>query len=183
MSAAVRVWDPLLRIAHWTLVAAVLAAWITAELKLDAAKRAHEWVGYAALAVIALRLVWGWIGPRYARFRQFVRSPSATLSYARALIAHTEPRYIGHNPLGGWAVLALLALTAAAGLSGWLSVTDRFWGVEWMQEVHEALANTLYAFVGLHLCGVVFTSWRHRENLALAMLTGRKRAPLSHDVD
>ena len=183
MSAAVRVWDPLLRIAHWTLVAAVLAAWITAELKLDAAKRAHEWVGYLVLAVVALRLAWGWVGPRYARFRQFVRPPAWTLAYARAVVAHREPRYIGHNPLGGWAVMALLALTAAAGLSGWLSVTDRFWGVEWMQELHEGLANTLYAFVGLHLAGVAFTSWRHRENLVAAMLTGRKRAPHPGDVD
>jgi cytochrome b len=183
LSAAVRVWDPLLRIAHWTLVAAVLATWITAELKTDAAKRAHEWVGYLALAVVALRLAWGWVGSRCARFGQFVRSPSATLSYTRSVMAHTEPRYIGHNPLGGWAVLALLALTAAAGASGWLSLTDRFWGVEWVQELHEALANTLYMFVGLHLCGVVFTSWRHRENLVAAMLTGRKRAPLAEDVD
>ena len=183
MSNEVRVWDPLLRIGHWTLVASILAAWITSEMKLDAAKRAHEWVGYAALAVIALRLAWGWIGPRYARFRQFVRPPVETLAYARAVIAHNEPRYIGHNPLGGWAVVALLALTAAAGFSGWLSVTDRFWGVEWVQELHEALANTLYAFVGLHLCGVFFTSWRHRENLVRAMLTGRKPAPQPGDVD
>ena len=61
--SSVRVWDPLLRIAHWTLVASILAAWITSEMKFDAAKRAHEWVGYAALAVIALRLAWGWTGP------------------------------------------------------------------------------------------------------------------------
>jgi len=183
LSKEVRVWDPLLRIAHWTLVAAILATWITAELKLDAAKRAHEWLGYAALAVIALRLAWGWTGPRYARFRQFVRPPAATLAYARAVIGQNEPRYIGHNPLGGWAVVALLALTAAAGLSGWLSITDRFWGVEWMQELHEALANTLYLLVGLHIAGVVFTSWRHRENLVRAMLTGRKPAPQPGDVD
>jgi cytochrome b len=183
LSAEVRVWDPLLRIAHWTLVASILAAWITAEVKLDAAKRAHEWAGYAALAVIALRLAWGWIGPRYARFGQFVRPPAATLAYARAVIAHAEPRYVGHNPLGGLAVVALLALTAAAGASGWLSVTDRFWGVKWVQELHEALANTLYLLVGLHLGGVAFTSWRHRENLVRAMLTGRKQAPHPGDVD
>ena len=183
MSTEVRVWDPLLRIAHWTLVASILAAWITSEVKLDAAKRAHEWAGYAALAVIAVRLAWGWIGPRYARFSQFVRSPAWTLAYARAVIAQAEPRYIGHNPLGGWAVVTLLALTAAAGLSGWLSITDRFWGVEWVQEVHEALANTLFAFVALHLAGVAFTSWRHRENLVAAMLNGRKPAPRSGDVD
>jgi cytochrome b len=183
LSAEVRVWDPLLRIAHWTLVASVLATWITAELKLDTAKRAHEWAGYAALAVIALRLAWGWVGPRYARFRQFVRSPERTLAYARAVIASSEPRYLGHNPLGGWMVTALLAMAAAAGASGWLSVTDRFWGVKWVQELHEALANTLYLLVGLHLAGVVFTSWRHRENLVRAMLTGRKRSPRPGDVD
>jgi cytochrome b len=183
LSAEVRVWDPLLRIAHWTLVASVLATWITAELKLDTAKRAHEWAGYAALAVIALRLAWGWVGPRYARFRQFVRSPERTLAYARAVIASSEPRYLGHNPLGGWMVMALLAMAAAAGASGWLSVTDRFWGVKWVQELHEALANTLYLLVGLHLAGVAFTSWRHRENLVRAMLTGRKRSPRPGDVD
>ena len=183
MSAEVRVWDPLLRIAHWTLVAAVLATWVTAELKLDAARRAHEWLGYAALAVIALRLAWGWLGPRYARFPQFVRSPARTLAYARAVIALVEPRHIGHNPLGGWMVMALLAMAAAAGASGWLSVTDRFWGVKWVQELHEALANALYLLVGLHLAGVAFTSWRHRENLVRAMLTGRKRSPSPGDVD
>jgi cytochrome b len=178
----VRVWDPLLRIAHWTLVASILAAWITTELKLDAAKRAHEWTGYAALAVIALRIAWGWIGPRYARFGQFVRSPAWTLSYVRAAFASSEPRYLGHNPLGGWMVVALLAASAGAGLSGWLSVTDRFWGVEWVQELHEALADALFALAGLHLAGVVFTSLRHRENLVLAMFTGRKQAR-SGDVD
>lgn len=183
MSAEVRAWDPLLRIAHWTLVASVLAAWVTAELKLEAAKPVHEWAGYAALAVIALRIAWGWVGPRYARFGQFLRSPARTLSYARAVLASREPRYIGHNPLGGWMVMALLAMAAAAGLSGWLSVTDRFWGVEWVQELHEALADTLFALAGLHIAGVTFTSWRQRENLALAMLTGRKRASRPGDVD
>jgi cytochrome b len=183
LSDEVRVWDPLLRIAHWTLVAGVLATWLTAEIRLDAAKRAHEWAGYAALAVIALRLVWGWIGPRYARFSQFVLSPARTLSYARAVIASAEPRYIGHNPLGGWMVVALLALAAAAGASGWLSVTARFWGVKWVQELHEALANVLYLFVGLHLAGVVFTSLRQRENLVRAMLSGSKPAPRPGDVD
>ena len=99
------------------------------------------------------------------------------------MIAHAEPRYIGHNPLGGWAIVGLLALTAAASLSGWLSVTDRFWGVEWMQDLHETLADALYAFVGLHLAGVAFTSWRHRENLVRAMLTGFKPAPRPGDAD
>ena len=183
MSAGVRVWDPLLRIAHWTLVASILAAWVTAELKLEAAKPAHEWTGYTALAVIALRIAWGWVGPRYARFGQFLRSPARTLSYARAVITRSEPRYLGHNPLGGWMIVALLAASAAAGLSGWLSVTDRFWGVEWVQELHEALANALFALAGVHVAGVAFTSLRQRENLLLSMITGRKPAVRPGDVD
>jgi cytochrome b len=80
-------------------------------------------------------------------------------------------------------VVALLALAAAAGASGWLSVTARFWGVKWVQELHEALANALYLFVGLHLAGVVFTSLRQRENLVRAMLSGSKPAPRPGDVD
>jgi cytochrome b len=183
VSAEVRVWDPLARIAHWTLVASILAAWITSEVKLDAAKRAHEWAGYAALAVVALRLLWGGIGPRYARFRQFVRPPAQTLGYARAVMASAEPRYLGHNPLGGWMVVALLAMAAAAGLSGWLSITERFWGVKWVEELHEALANTLFVLAGLHVAGVIFTSLRQRENLVRAMLTGRKPAPRPGDVE
>lgn len=182
MSTSVPVWDPVVRVGHWTLVASVLATWITAELGSDTAKQAHEWAGYAALGIIALRVAWGWIGPRYARFSQFVIRPAQTLAYARTVAAFAEPRYVGHNPLGGWMVVVLLATAAAAGLSGWLSVTDRFWGVEWVQELHEALGNALYALAGVHVAGVVYTSLRHRENLVRAMLTGRKRAARRGDI-
>lgn len=182
MSNEVRVWDPLARILHWALAASVLVAWITSEIELEAAKRAHDWAGYAALAVVVLRLLWGAIGPRYARFNQFVLSPSRTLSYARAVMARIEPRYLGHNPLGGWMVVALLSMAGMAGLSGWLSVTDRFWGVEWVQEGHEWLSNALLLLIAFHLAGVVFTSLRHRENLVRAMLTGRKQAPGPGDI-
>jgi cytochrome b len=183
LSGEVRVWDPLARIAHWSLAVSVLVAWLTSEIELETAKRVHDWAGYAALAVVAVRLAWGVIGPRYARFSQFVYSPARTLSYARAVTRFAEPRYIGHNPLGGWMVVALLSMAAAAGLSGWLSVTDRFWGVKWVQELHEALANALLLLIALHVAGVVFTSLRHRENLVRAMLTGRKAAPRSGDMD
>jgi cytochrome b len=170
------VWDPLVRVLHWTLVASVLGAWLTAEIERDAARRVHEWLGYAALAVIAVRFVWGWVGSRYARFADFVPGPVKTIAYARAVLSRTEPRYLGHNPLGGWMVVALLVMVAAAGLTGWLSVTDRFWGVEWMQELHEAMANTLLVLAGFHVAGVIYTSVHHRENLVRAMFTGRKRA-------
>lgn len=178
-----RVWDLFVRIGHWTLVFAVLGAWLTAEMKGKPAAVVHEWLGYLVLLVLALRIPWGWIGTRYARFAQFVRSPAQTVAYAKAVATGSEPRYIGHNPLGAWMIVALIVMAAAAGLSGWLYVTDRFWGAKWLEETHEVLANGLLALVGLHVAGVVFASLRHRENLVRAMLSGRKRAPGPGDVD
>jgi len=178
----VKVWDRFVRSAHWSLAGCVLAAWITAELKLKSAELLHEWLGYAALAVIALRFAWGWIGPRYARFRQFVAGPARTLAYAKAVLRGDEPRYLGHNPLGGWMIVALLSSAALAALSGWLSVTDRFWGIDWVEEAHEFLGNAVIALAALHVAGVVYTSWRQRENLAAAMLSGVKRPPGPGDV-
>ena len=177
-----KVWDRFVRVAHWSLAACVLAAWITAEVKLKSAEPLHEWLGYAALAVIALRFAWGWIGSRYARFAQFVAGPARTLAYAKALLRGGEPRYVGHNPLGGWMIVALLSTAALASLRGWLSITDRFWGAEWVQETHEVLGNALIVLVALHVAGVLYTSWRQRENLAAAMLSGVKRPPGPGDV-
>jgi cytochrome b len=171
----VRVWDALVRTAHWTLVACVLAAWFTRE-------SLHEWLGYAALAVVVLRIAWGFAGPRYARFKQFVRAPAPTLSYARALAAGRAPRYLGHNPLGAWMIVALLATAGLTGASGWLSVTDRYWGIAWVQDTHEALADALAVLAIVHVAGIAYMSLRHRENLVAAMVTGRKRAPRPGDV-
>ena len=178
----VRVWDPAVRILHWSLVASVAIAAAAAEAHGKILAQVHEWAGYVALAVIALRVLWGLAGPRTARFIAFVRSPDAVAAYARSLVAGREQRYLGHNPLGGWMIVALLAMAALAAGSGALYVTDRFWGLKWMEEVHEFLAHVLYALVALHVAGALFTGWRHGENLVRAMFTGRKRAPGADDV-
>jgi len=170
-----KVWDLFVRAAHWFLVASLVAAWFTKEAL-------HEWLGYVALGVVVLRIVWGWTGPRYARFRQFVLGPAATLAYARTFVARVEPRHLGHNPLGGWMIVALLATAALTGASGWLSVTDRYWGIEWVQETHEFLADMLVVLAVLHVGGVLYASLRHRENLVRAMVTGRKLPPRPGDV-
>lgn len=177
-----KVWDLFVRLAHWTLVLSVLGAWLTAEADGEAAKKLHEWLGYLALAVLALRIPWGWIGTRYARFSQFVCAPAQTLAYAKAVATGSERRHLGHNPLGAWMILALIVMVIAASASGWLYVTERFWGEEWLEETHEALANGLLFLVALHVAGVVFSSLRHRENLVRAMFTGRKRPPGPGDV-
>ena len=168
-----------MRIFHWSLAIGIAAAWLTRH----GFGAVHEWIGYATLALVAIRIVHGFAGTRYALFAQFVRGPGMTLGYAKQLTRGDEPRYIGHNPLGGWMVIALLANAAAAGLSGWLYTTDRWWGDPLMENIHEWLANSLLVLVALHLSGVIFTSWRHRENLVAAMLHGKKRPATGSDID
>jgi cytochrome b len=166
------VWDALVRVLHWSLVLTVAAAWLTRH----SAGRWHEWRGYATLAIVSARTAWGFLGAGHARFADFLRSCPATVGYARDLLRRREARYLGHNPLGGWMVIALLAMVAAVGFSGWLYTTDRYWGVPWVEELHETLSDVLFAFVALHILGVLFTSAWHRENLVAAMLHGRKPA-------
>ena len=174
----IRVWDRAVRVLHWALVGSVALAAISTVALFGA----HRPAGYVALAVVALRLLWGGIGSRYARLAQFVRAPGATLRYARALAQHREPRYLGHNPLGGWMVVALMGCIAGLALTGWLYTTDAFWGDETVERVHRALAWALLGLVVAHVGGVLFTSLRQRENLVVAMLDGRKRAPAEHDI-
>lgn len=178
MTERVSVWDPLVRLFHWGLVLSFAIAWLSA----DHLKAVHELAGYVAGGLVAFRLVWGVLGTRYARFLQFLRSPWAVLGYLGDIAQGRERRYLGHNPAGGAMIAALIIAMAALATTGWMQTTDQFFGVEWVEEVHEALANVLLLLVGLHILGVLVASYRHRENLPLAMLTGRKRAPSGDDV-
>jgi cytochrome b len=174
-----RVWDPLLRMLHWTLAGAVALAWITTAWFTNW----HEAVGYGGLAVVALRVAWGLVGPRSARFAVFVRGPRATLRYARRLLSGDAPRHLGHNPLGAWMVVALLACVPALALTGWLYRSERFWGEVWLDELHQGIAWTMLVLIALHIAGVLATGWRYREDLVRAMLTGRKRAARDGDIE
>lgn len=167
---ALKMWDPLVRAGHWLLVLSVASAWLTRHVP----GPWHEWLGYAALVIVGVRLVWGWCGSRHARFANFVRGPRSTWNYAQQTLRGTEPRYLGHNPLGAWMIVALLVTVTAVGFTGWLYTTDRYWGVEWVEELHHLLANVLWGLVALHIAGVLYASFRHRENLVAAMLHGRK---------
>jgi cytochrome b len=174
----VKIWDLFVRIAHWSLVTCVLTAWFTGH----GGGRVHEWLGYAALAILLARIAWGFIGPRTARFASFVHAPRFTLDYAKKVLAHKEPRYLGHNPLGAWMIVALIVTAALASLSGWLYTTPQFWGDARMEHIHAFLANALIALVIVHLGGVVFSSLRHKENLVAAMFTGVKRAEMGQEI-
>lgn len=171
MTDRVRVWDGFVRLFHWSLVGLIAGTWLTS----DGPKLWHEAMGYVVAALIAARLVWGFTGPRHARFRDFVRGPRAVMAYLRALGANREPRYLGHNPAGGAMIVALLLSVALTALTGWLQTTDAFWGSAALEEIHEVLATLILVLAALHVAGVVVESLRHRENLVLSMLTGTKR--------
>jgi len=178
---SVAVWPAGIRILHAALILSVLVS----TLALFGPVEWHQPAGYAAAAVVALRTIWGLLAaPRTSalRFSSFVKSPGSTLAYARLLLQRREPRYIGHNPLGGWMVLALLGCVAGLACTGWLYTTDLLWGDPTVEQLHLGLAWALAVLVVLHLAGVIFTSWRQRENLVRAMLTGRKRPPTGHDL-
>jgi cytochrome b len=174
----VKVWDPLVRILHWTLALACIANLSV----LRDADESHEYVGYAALAAVAIRILWGVIGSQHARFGDFIPGPRRLVSYCGELMRGREPRYLGHNPAGAVMMMLLVFLVAIVGLSGWMMGTDRFWGVEWVETLHEMAANLIFACAVLHVMGAVVESVRHRENLILSMITGRKRAPNGSDV-
>jgi cytochrome b len=110
----VKVWDPLVRVLHWTLVAAFTVAFVTGE----EVESVHEWAGYVVLAVVGVRLLWGVIGTRHARFGDFVFRPSVVLGYARDVLKGGAKRYLGHNPLGGAMIVALLVSLFATGATG-----------------------------------------------------------------
>ena len=168
----VRVWDPFIRIFHWSQVALIGAAWLTE----DGPKWLHENAGYVLAALIAARLVWGLGGPRHARFAEFVRGPRTVLRYLGDLRRRRERRHLGHNPAGGAMILALLATVAATILTGWLQTTDIFWGSTAMEQLHEAAAIFVLVLAAIHVAGVVYESLRHHENLVGAMIHGHKRA-------
>lgn len=169
--ATVRVWDCFVRLFHWSLVAVFAAAFISAE-EWD---QLHEWLGYAAVGLVALRIAWGFVGTRYARFSDFVRGPIAVASYLGDMIAGRERRFLGHNPAGAAMIVALLSGIATLGVTGYLMTLDEFWGAKWLEEFHEVVANGMLVLIALHVAGVIVASLRHGENLVVAMVTGRKR--------
>lgn len=169
--ANVLVWDLPTRLGHWLLVGSFAAAWLTSES--EALRAVHVASGSLFGAVIAFRLLWGVLGSRYARFAQFVRSPGAAWDYLTSLRGPRPQHYLGHNPAGGWAIVALLALGAVSVVSGWLTFNDV--GGDVFEELHEGATAAALGVVVVHLAGVLVGSLVHRENLVAAMLTGFKR--------
>jgi cytochrome b len=203
--ASTLVWDPLVRFGHWALVAAFAVAYLSAEEEAGGPDPLHVWGGYVVGVIVVLRVVWGFVGPRHARFSDFVRSPLVALAYFRDLLCGRARRYVGHSPAGGAMVIALLVCltaTVATGLMAYgeqgkgplavVMVTDATansneaghralaetrgeGGESTIGELHGLIANITVALVVAHIFGIVVASVVHKENLVLPMITGRKR--------
>ena len=165
------VWDLPLRVYHWSLAVSFAGAFLTAEA--ERYRDAHVLLGYTVLALLAFRLLWAFAGTRYARLSSFAFGPGAVVRYLKSLADGRPSRYVGHNPAGSWVIYALIVLGVAAGLAGH-AIGAGGGGGEWMEDIHEGLANVMLALVVVHVGGVVASSFLHRENLVRAMLTGYK---------
>jgi cytochrome b len=180
----IKVWDPLVRVFHWGLVSAYLVAWLSE----DEVMWLHTNAGYLMLALISIRILWGLIGTRYARFSQFVVSPSKVWGHLKAVSRLKVKSYVGHNPAGGWMIVAMIVALLFTGFSGmalygaeehagplasWFAGAGE--GMEdFLEETHEFFANFSLFLVFVHVSGVVVESLLQRETLVRAMITGRK---------
>ncbi|MEW6707067.1 MAG: cytochrome b/b6 domain-containing protein [Pseudomonadota bacterium] len=174
---SIRVWDAPVRVFHWLMVASFAGAWLTAES--ERWRLVHVSLGYTMAGLVVFRLLWGLVGTRHAQFGDFVRGPRAVLRYLRSLLSGRPEHHVGHNPAGGWAILALLGLAALTTAFGWATYNEI--GGEWLEEAHEAAATLMLLVVGLHVAGVAVGSLVHRENLVRAMVTGRKQGDPGQD--
>ena len=181
----ISVWDPFVRIFHWSLVLTFTIAWFSG----DELEVLHINAGYAVLGLVLLRLVWGFVGTHHARFRNFVYPPAEVKGFLRDTLRQRARRYLGHNPAGGAMIILMLmslVITTVTGVA-YYGIEDGAGplamlagmpeaGEEMLEEVHEFFANLTVLLVVVHVIGVIFESRFHHESLIRAMLTGRKRA-------
>ncbi|WP_042335550.1 cytochrome b/b6 domain-containing protein [Bradyrhizobium sp. DOA9] len=167
----IAVWDLPLRLWHWALAAGVLAAWFTPSVY----DGLHRVLGYTVLGLLAFRLVWGFRGSRYSRFRMVGVRLRASPRYLWNLRRGISGRYIGLNPAGTLMLVALLVSLAVSTITGAMSVTVTFFGVWWVEDAHHYSSDAVIVLVVLHVAGVVLMGILQRENLIRAMITGRKR--------
>jgi cytochrome b len=165
------VWDRFIRVFHWSLVLCVVANYFV----LEDEKTLHQWVGYLASALVAARIVWGFVGSPHARFSDFFPTPRRVWRHVRQLAAGKADMHWGHNPVGALMMLALMGLVLALGVSGWMQGLDAFWGDEQLQAIHEFLGNALIALAGLHALAAIVMGRLERTRLVSAMFTGVKQ--------
>ena len=169
----IHVWDRFVRAFHWSLVTCILVNFFV----IDNGETLHQWLGYTATALVCARIVWGFIGSPHARFVDFFPTPARIRQHLQHLKSGTRDEHPGHNAVGAIMILVLLTNVLAVGVTGYMQVSDAFWGEEWVKELHEALASLLISFAGLHALAAIVMGRRERTNLIGAMVSGVKVRP------
>ncbi len=172
-------WDPLVRLIHWALAFCILLL----STVIDDEGPLHEWVGYVAVALVVLRLIWGLVGHPNARLSAFPPNPIAALNHIRAMLSGEESLYVSHNPLGALMVYNIWLTIFLLGATGYMMGTFRFFGVPWVEELHEAAYAWLLVSIALHVGGVMFDTWRSGVPLVRAMINGRKCMPENRSTE
>jgi cytochrome b len=165
------VWDPIVRITHWGVVLLFFANFTL----IDDDSPAHIYAGYALLALVVLRIVWGLVGSKYARFSAFWPTPRRILAHIKGIIKDQPGVYLSHNPLGALMVLNLLVTMIAISVTGIMLTMRAFRFEDWVEDLHEGLAIYALVCVGIHVAGVLFEMKRSKINLIKAMVTGKKQ--------
>lgn len=168
------VFDAPVRVFHWLLAAAFIAAFGLANLANEHGNGfvAHMLLGMVIVFMVILRVVWGFVGSRYARFGSFLFGPRETASYLAGALGRTQPRaYVGHNPGSAWAILAMLFLFLGLGTTGLMNAR----GIEAAEEVHEVLAWSVAILAAIHVAGVILHVVRRKENIVASMVHGHKQ--------
>jgi cytochrome b len=182
-----KIWDIPIRAFHWLLVASIAGLWASAEIGDGAYMQQHIWLGYFTGGLILFRLAWGLIGSRHARFASFLAGPRAFFGYASSLFGKSHVEAPGHNPMGGWMVMALLALVGAQVVTGLFADDDIVWAGPWAHTVSGALSSSMTSWhhtiftaiqiaVVLHVSAIAYYGFVLRNNLVGPMITGRKAA-------
>lgn len=173
----VKVWDILVRFTHWTVAAGIIANLLFTEDGSDL----HVYVGYTVVGLVVLRLLWGLVGTRYARFTNFFPTPTRLKAHLSNLsIRRVDEQHLGHNPLAAIMMLSLWAVIIGLGITGYLMESHIFSHMQLLgnkdllEEVHELLANSLYLLVPLHIIAAIAMSYWQRQNLIKSMITGKK---------
>ena len=189
---SIRVWDIPTRLFHWLLVALVAFSFLTGNIG-GTAMRYHEWSGFAVLVLVVFRLVWGFVGGEQSRFVTFVKGPATAIRYATSLLRKDSLRHIGHNPLGGWSILAMLVslliqvgtglfanddILTEGPLYGWVSKKTS----DWLTGIHLVNQNVLLVLVLIHIGAVLFYLIAKHENLIKPMITGTKVWPQNQNA-
>lgn len=167
-----KLWDPLVRLFHWSIAFIFIANYFVNEAGDDW----HQWLGYAAFAWIVVRFFWGFLGKGAARWSDFFPTSTSLSTHVGALVSGKPYHRMGHSPLGALVMIIMMLCILFLGITGFMmQEVDYFWGVDWIESVHEWIAHSLLALVLVHICAALYESYRLKENLPLSMVTGKRR--------